>query len=197
MKTLKIKTKQARNKGFTLIELLVVIGIIALLSSIVLSSLTQAKAQANNTKQIADYRVVLNALLQFKQDNGYYPSNSDNKGYTCIGNYSDNGCTLTSSTIVNNPIMNDSLKKYLSSYNFLDKQVTVSMSSKYVTLVNDYKGFVLACTTPISDTKCSKGSLRFPALKNKNSCPQIMSDISASEFLSATDEYTWCSVDLN
>ena len=89
MKTPRLK----KNNGFTLIELLVVIGIIALLSSIALSSLTQAKAQADNTKQIADYRVVLNALLQFKQDNGYYPSYKDSNGYTCIGNYI-NGCRI-------------------------------------------------------------------------------------------------------
>jgi prepilin-type N-terminal cleavage/methylation domain-containing protein len=187
MKTLRLK----KNNGFTLIELLVVIGIIALLSSIVLSSLTQAKAQADNTKQIADYRVVLNALLQFKQDNGYYPSSTTN-GDTCIGVYSENGCKKTSAVVLNNPAMNTSLQKYLSAFNFVDRKVTISSEPG---LINDYKGFVFTCTS--GGSQCQKGKLSFPALKNKNSCPQIMSDITSVDFLQGTAEYTWCSVALN
>ncbi|MEI6553161.1 MAG: prepilin-type N-terminal cleavage/methylation domain-containing protein [bacterium] len=189
---MKNQIKKNKNKGFTLIELLVVIGIIALLSSVILSSMTQARAQADNAKQIADYRVVLNALLQFKQDNGYYPS--DNTNYTCIGTYSG-GCKVVSSSVPNSTSMNNSLQKYLSSYNFLDKTVTI-ISSGYFPMSNDYKGFVLSCTN--RDTQCNKGYLLFPALKNKNSCPQIMSDVkTGDDIVTGIDEYTWCSVELN
>jgi len=191
MKNLMIKNN--KNRGFTLIELLVVIGIIALLSSIVLSSLTKAKAQADNTKQIADYRVVLNALLQFKQDNGYYPS-TNTLGDNCIGIYSDSGCKKTSAVVPNNTSVNSSLQKYLSSYNFVDKTITIT--TLIPTIINDYKGFILSCKS--GGAQCQYGKLSFPALRNNNSCPQIMSDVKAGDsIVTGTLDYTWCSVDLN
>ncbi len=187
------KPKTIYNKGFTLIELMVVIGIISLLSAVILASLTQAKAQATNTKQIADYRVVLSALLQFKQDNGYYPSSGLTGTYTCIGNYSEGGCKKTDNVISNNPAMNSSLQKYLSSYSFVDQTVKIADT---VGIIKDYKGFIFACTG--GNPQCSNGKLLFPALKNSNSCPQMMSDISTSDFyLGAISDYTWCSVLLN
>lgn len=181
-----------KNKGFTLIELLVVIGIITLLSSVILSSLTQAKDQANNTKQIADYKVVLNSLLQFKQDNGYYPSDNTNS-YTCIGNYSG-GCIVAGATYTNSLAMKNSLQKYLSSYNFLDKKVTIIDD---IGLTSDFNGFVLSCLAANEFSQCKQASLLFPALKNKISCPQIMSDIPAGEILTPSSNYTWCQVNLN
>ncbi len=189
--------KRKKNKGFTLIELMVVIGIIALISSVVLSSLTQAKAQADNTKQIADYRVVLNALLQFKQDYGYYPYTNVIDPYTCIGNYSNNQCVVTNATITSDANINNSLKKYISSYTFLDKVVPITYSSGPVALTKNYKGFVIGCNEDDGNNHCKKGLLLFPALKNIKSCPQIMSDVSASEALSGIENYTWCKVDLN
>lgn len=187
------KPQTIYNKGFTLIELMVVIGIISLLSAVVLSSLTQARAQAENTKQIADYRVVLDALLQFKQDNGYYPSDGGAPSKTCIGVYSEGGCKEANTSILNNPNMNNLLKKYLSSYSFVDKSVIIARS--FPPSSKNYKGFILYCIE--GNPECTKATLQFPALKNKNSCPQIMSDISSGEFASVISDYTWCKVDLN
>lgn len=193
--TIMKKPQTIYNKGFTLIELMVVIGIISIISAVVLSSLTKAKAQAENTKQIADYRVVLNALLQFKQDNGYYPSDGATGSVTCIGNYSANGCIQANSTILNSPSMNTSLKKYLSSYSFLDKSVTIITSSPVFTSSN-YKGFILQCIS--GSTQCDKAVLNFPALKNNNSCPKIMSDVLTSDnVITGIADYTWCEVELN
>jgi prepilin-type N-terminal cleavage/methylation domain-containing protein len=192
------KPQTIYNKGFTLIELMVVIGIISLLSAVVLGSLTTAKAKAENTKQIADYRVVLNALLQFKQDNGYYPSdNGQANTFTCIGEYTESGgCKMNNSIKANSAIMKSSLQKYLSSYTFVDKPVTIAVSAP-IAMSSDYKGFILSCTTS-EDSRCKTATLLFPALKNNNSCPRIMSDISASESLNnVISTYTWCRADLN
>ena len=62
-----------KSSGFTLIELLVVISIIALLSSIVLSSLNTARAKANDAKRIQEIREISKAVELYYLDNGHYP----------------------------------------------------------------------------------------------------------------------------
>jgi type II secretion system protein G len=64
------------KKGFTLIELLVVISIIGLLSSVVLSSLTSARAKARDSSRIASLVQVRNALEIYRTDFGTYPITS-------------------------------------------------------------------------------------------------------------------------
>lgn len=67
------------RRGFTLIELLVVISIISLLSSVVLSSLNNARMKARDTKRLSEIRQFITALDLYYQANGSYPS-SDNGG---------------------------------------------------------------------------------------------------------------------
>lgn len=59
--------------GFTLIELLVVIGIIGILSSIVLTSLNQARAKARDARRFQEAKQIMNALELYYTDNGHYP----------------------------------------------------------------------------------------------------------------------------
>jgi prepilin-type N-terminal cleavage/methylation domain-containing protein len=62
-----------KKQGFTLIELLVVISIIALLSSVVLSSLAAAKQKAQDAKVVADLRQLKNAMeLRYSTNGQYY-----------------------------------------------------------------------------------------------------------------------------
>jgi prepilin-type N-terminal cleavage/methylation domain-containing protein len=61
-----------KQKGFTLIELLVVIAIIALLASVVLVSLDNAKARSRDASRLSDIRGVIGALeLYFNKNSGY------------------------------------------------------------------------------------------------------------------------------
>ena len=63
-----------RKNGFTLIELLVVVAIIGLMSSIVLSSLNQARARARDARRIQDLAQIKNALALYADDHeGVYP----------------------------------------------------------------------------------------------------------------------------
>lgn len=70
-----IKGKHSR-RGFTLIELLVVIAIIGILSSIVLSSLNDARAKARDVRRYADLNQLQLALEFYYGDNASYPDTS-------------------------------------------------------------------------------------------------------------------------
>jgi type II secretion system protein G len=70
-----IFSQKHTNKGFTLIELLVVISIIALLSTVVLSSLTTARKKARDVQRKAIVKQIQNALELYRNDNGgLYPA---------------------------------------------------------------------------------------------------------------------------
>lgn len=91
--TFSSKTKS----GFTLIELLVVISIISLLSTIVLSSLNDARTKAQNTAKNEIVLQYINALeLYASSNNGNYPESatiSGNYTYSCLGFDQSDGCS--------------------------------------------------------------------------------------------------------
>ena len=61
------------QKGFTLIELLVVISIIGLLSSIVLTSLNEARGRARDAVRIQEIKSVIQAIELHRLEYGYIP----------------------------------------------------------------------------------------------------------------------------
>jgi len=65
-----------KRKGFTLIELLVVIGIIALLSTLAVVALNNARQKARDAKRVADIKQVQTALELHFQENNEYPLSS-------------------------------------------------------------------------------------------------------------------------
>ena len=66
-----------RSRGFTLIELLVVISIIGILSSIVLTALTDARSRARDVKWLAEVKQIQSALSLYKSDKDFYPPAPD------------------------------------------------------------------------------------------------------------------------
>lgn len=63
------------KRGFTLIELLVVIAIIGILASIVMVSLSSARAKSRDARRQADIKSIQLALALYYNDNGMYPLN--------------------------------------------------------------------------------------------------------------------------
>lgn len=79
-----------KKSGFTLIELLVVIAIISLLSTIILASLSSARAKARDTKRVAEIMQIKNAILSYQFANGVFPSSTYADPYSadnwyCLG----------------------------------------------------------------------------------------------------------------
>ncbi|MFA7286154.1 MAG: prepilin-type N-terminal cleavage/methylation domain-containing protein [Patescibacteria group bacterium] len=61
------------RKGFTLIELLVVIAIIALLSTLAVVALNNARQKSRDAKRVADVKQVQTALELYFADQNAYP----------------------------------------------------------------------------------------------------------------------------
>jgi len=63
-----------KNKGFTLIELLVVVAIISLLSSVIFSSLKDARAKSRDAKRMLDMKAMQTAIELAKTSGIQLPS---------------------------------------------------------------------------------------------------------------------------
>jgi prepilin-type N-terminal cleavage/methylation domain-containing protein len=68
---------KSAQKGFTLIELLVVVAIIGLLSSVVLSSLSNSRLKAADAKVMQEKRSVQLAVQLYITQNGRFPNTGD------------------------------------------------------------------------------------------------------------------------
>ena len=83
------------KKGFTLVELIIVISIVAVLSTIGISSYTNIQQNSRNVKRKSDLKEIKTALEQYYSTNGSYPSSGGLWLGTCstYGSRADTGAT--------------------------------------------------------------------------------------------------------
>ncbi len=62
------------SRAFTLIELLVVVAIIAILSSVVVASLSTSRQKSRDTVRVQNIKQIQNALELYRVANGSYPA---------------------------------------------------------------------------------------------------------------------------
>jgi prepilin-type N-terminal cleavage/methylation domain-containing protein len=60
--------------GFTLVELLTVISIMALISSIMIANVAEARRSAEDARSLSNIRSIITALQAFYLDHGYWPT---------------------------------------------------------------------------------------------------------------------------
>ncbi len=70
-----------QTRGFTLIELVVVISILAILSGVLVPRVTNHLKSARDARRLTDIRAVRNAIEQYYQDKGAYPTANANSSY--------------------------------------------------------------------------------------------------------------------
>lgn len=68
---------QQQKRGMSLVQTLVILGIIAMLSTVVLASISDAKKKARDKERVSDLQGIQLALRMYKDLNGTYPNHED------------------------------------------------------------------------------------------------------------------------
>ncbi len=148
-----MKLENRKNcKAFTLIELLVVIGIIALLMSVMLPSLTRAKVQAKSMECMSNLRQLYFAFNCYAMDNDDYtmPTVCGSNGVYWWGQKLSDGIDHTRGFVW--PYLKSELKKHsvyecpmqpYGNYKLQGRPANAPDNPKWITSTYGYNGYYL------------------------------------------------------
>ena len=92
-------TDKKHNAGFTLIELMVVMGIIAILSSVVISTLSAARIRSQDLIRVQNLVTLRNALELYYADNKEYPKTFESaSAFNVLGECANPGAYIPNLT---------------------------------------------------------------------------------------------------
>lgn len=69
--------------GFTVVELLTVVTVIAILLGLLIPALNMVRSSAKEAKQMAQFAVIDQTLMAFRNDHGFYPPSDNADGDYC------------------------------------------------------------------------------------------------------------------
>ncbi|MDE0768747.1 MAG: prepilin-type N-terminal cleavage/methylation domain-containing protein [Opitutaceae bacterium] len=147
------KSKSRSSKGFTLIEILTVIAIIAILSAILVPTVSQMQSTARKTKDLSNMRQIINASKAFGAQNGDLMVQAGHDVDATIGLTYD-------AAVVDAPSIGHVAAVLAEAADLNDLNIWISDSDKQAmklkgptpALVAGVMNPALADTTPVSDT---------------------------------------------
>lgn len=166
------------QRGFTLIELMVVVSIIALISTVALAALGDARAKARNTAKNSLVLEYAKALELYRSDNnGNYPTT--NAVPVCIGYGSSENCY--GGTPSGSDSVNTALSNYLSGDFAHRGNITIGVSNM--------RGVIYTCN-PGTGTVCSSYTMTWILEQRVSNC---INNSTTGELLG----HTLCSYQIN
>lgn len=138
-----------KQNGFTLIELLVVVGVVALIASMVIVSVSRARAKSRDTKRVANLDAIRGALELYKDAQGTYPATTTTACW--INSISTSLCTLINSW---NPSLQTALQPYIQ---VLPSDPKAGQKYYYNATTSNYK--ILAILENETDTMNNDGGI--------------------------------------
>ncbi len=141
-----------QNKGFTLIELLVVISIIALLSSVILSSVQKSREKAAIARIQESAKQIHIALELYRNDHGEYPGGNNTEGPLSYFI-----STYLSPYLAGTPVINDD---NIQSFQFYS--------------LNQEPYYYARTINPVFNLKCGEGGLPTNFVSSAENLPYII-----------------------
>lgn len=179
-----------RRKGFTLVELLVVIGIIALLVSVLIPSLSKARERAVEIKCQSNLRQLMTAWLMFAAEHkGHLPGNWNDQGRP---NVEERDWLFGGSGVLTSAPTNGTIYRYTNNNSQIYRcptrnETRVGLGGPFVSNGQfDYPSFLLFTGASITRVP-TQARFKYPARNRDEMAPTPVIVEEGSEFINSSN----------